>query len=157
MPRSIPWGLAVLERFAGRTHIDLGMAVERPGDPVRKLFALGLGAVVALAADGTGVAQDDPSSVRVEVRVWQHVENGQNIHVSARPEGGLWRTLGTRRLRLDDGFDPTDTFRYGDIAVDVPLWNWASPVTVEVRVWQHVEDGPVADEPAQPVDDATWD
>ena len=91
---------------------------------MRKLFALGLGAVLALAADGTGVAQDDPSSVRVQVRVWQHVENGQNIHVSARPEGGLWRTFGTRRLRLDDGFDDTDTFRYGDIALDVPLWNW---------------------------------
>ena len=111
------------------------------GWPARAVAAAAIATLLGLVGlGGAGAAEYDPGTVRVEVRVWQHVENGQNIHVSVRPEGGLWRTFGTRRLRLDDGFDPTDTFRYGDIALDVPLWNWASPVTVEVRVWQHVRN-----------------
>ena len=40
----------------------------------------------------------------------------------------------------DDGLSPSGRRRYGDIALDVPLLNSASPVTVEVRVWQDVGD-----------------
>ena len=35
--------------------------------------------------------------------------------------GACGRRLGLGALPLDDGFDDTDTFRYGDVALDVPL------------------------------------
>lgn len=78
--------------------------------------------------------------VGVEVRVWQHVEDGGDIRVGARPEEGSWRTLGMHALPLDDGTDPGGWYRYGDIAIDVPWRAGASPVTVYVRIWQRVGD-----------------
>ena len=44
-----------------------------------------------------------------------------SIYISARPAGGLWRTLGTIPLPLDDGVSSTGRFRFGDISLDVPL------------------------------------
>ena len=78
--------------------------------------------------------------MRVEVRVLQNVEDGREIHISARPAAGLWQTLGRIPLALDDGFSPRGRYRYGDISVDVGLPNRSSPVTVHVRVWQDVRD-----------------
>ena len=66
--------------------------------------------------------------MNVEVRVWQRVSNALSIHISARPQGGSWATLGTLPLPLDDGFSSGGTFRFGDISVE----------GVEVRVWQRV-------------------
>ncbi len=91
---------------------------------------LGLEVVAGVGAQGEATA-------RVEVRVWQDVGDELDIQISARPAAGSWRTLGTIALPLDDGVSSTG-YNYGDIALDVPLANWASPVTVEVRVWQNV-------------------
>ena len=70
------------------------------------------------------------STANVEVRVWQRVDDGHRIYISARPEGGDWGTLGTIRLPLDDGYSSSGNYRYGDITVE----------GVEVRVWQEVSD-----------------
>ncbi|MCY3506106.1 MAG: hypothetical protein OXH41_08090 [Chloroflexi bacterium] len=56
----------------------------------------------------------------VQLRVWQHIANPLRIYVSARHETGSWATLGTIPLSLD-GVSSRGTFRYGDIALDVPL------------------------------------
>ena len=53
----------------------------------------------------------------VEVRVWQDVRDGRRIHLSARPEGGFWRELGTVPLPLDDGQSATGRYRYGDVVI----------------------------------------
>ena len=78
--------------------------------------------VSAAATAPTGATADhgeDPASVEViiELRVWQHVSDADNIWVSARPKGGSWRTLGTIRFPLDDGFAWGDNYRYGDTAI----------------------------------------
>ena len=92
----------------------------------------------------------------MEVRVWQDVGDEREIHVSARPASGSWRTLGTIPLPLDDGFSSTGRYRYGDIALDVPLASQASPATVEVRVWQDVGDSARIDVSARPAG-GDWD
>ena len=106
------------------------------GSVARGLVILALAAVLGLAVVATGAAQSE-TTARVEVRVWQDVGDELDIQISARPATGSWRTLGTIPLPLDDGVSATG-YRYGDIALDVPLANWASPVTVQVRVWQNV-------------------
>ena len=57
----------------------------------------------------------------VEVRVWQQIRDPLRIHIGARAADGDWEALGTSRLLLDDGFAPSGSYRYGDIALDVPL------------------------------------
>ncbi len=90
----------------------------------------------ALAQSGSG----EPGAATVEVRVWQEVEDELSIYISARSAGGSWRTLGTIPLPLDDGVSSSGRFRFGDVAVDVPLQGRPDPATVEVRVWQDVGD-----------------
>ena len=107
------------------------------GSVARGLVILALVAVLGLVVVATGAAQGSGQTARVEVRVWQDVGDELDIQISARPAAGSWRTLGTIPLPLDDGVSATG-YRYGDIALDVPLANWASPVTVQVRVWQNV-------------------
>ena len=92
------------------------------------------------AAGGAGAAEYGAGVVRVEVRVLQNVEDGREIHISARPATGSWQALGRIPLALDDGFSPRGRYRYGDVSLDVPLPNRASPATVEVRVWQDVRN-----------------
>ena len=81
------------------------------------------------------------SEATVEVRVWQGVSNAFNLHISARPAGGSWRTLGTIPLDMS-GLSSRGTFTYGDTTVAVPLSGARAPsqVNVEVRVWQSVSD-----------------
>ena len=76
--------------------------------PLLGLFALALVAIT--------VAQSDSGAV-AEVRVWQKIDDPLNIHVSARATGGSWETLGTIRIRLDDGLSPDGRYRYGDFTV----------------------------------------
>ena len=61
-----------------------------------------------------------PSQVNVQVRVWQSVSDALNLYISARPEAGSWRALGTIPLDMS-GLNSRGTFRYGDIEVAVPL------------------------------------
>lgn len=97
--------------------------------------ALGLSAMAGAEATGEGVR-----TVRIEVRVWQSLEDGREIHLSARPADGSWRTLGTIPLPLDDGFSDSGHYRYGDTSLGVPVPTQAIPPTVEVRVWQQVRN-----------------
>ena len=63
----------------------------------------------------------------VEVRVWQDVNNARNIYISARPDGGSWRTLGTIPIPLTDGVSSSGSFRYGDITLAVELEDAVEP------------------------------
>ena len=96
--------------------------------------------LAAVLGAGTATAQGEPA-VRIEVRVWQNVGNERDIRISARPADGSWRTLGTVRLYLNDGFSGDGRYRYGDTSLDVPLASWAISAMVEVRVWQSVNAG----------------
>ena len=102
---------------------------------MRRLTLVAVAAVLGLAVVATGAAQGE-ATARIEVRVWQDVEDEREIHVSARPASGSWRTLGTIPLPLDDGFSSAGD-RYGEFVVDVPLVDWAEPRVVHVRVWQN--------------------
>ena len=106
-----------------------------PGASLLRLAVLVLIAVVGLAAVAGGEAQGGATAT-VEVRVWQHVENGRDIYVNARAVGGAW--AGLTELALDDGFSTTGRFRFGDVSFEVPLANYEAPVPVEVRVWQDI-------------------
>ncbi len=108
---------------------------------LRKLAVAGLSVVLGLIAVPLGAAEGESyaeTTASVEVRVWQHVRDGRNIYISARPVRGSWRMLGAISLPLDDGLSSSGRYRYGDIALDVPLR--ASTVGVEARVWQDVRD-----------------
>ena len=106
-----------------------------------------VGALLLLAvaaAPGSADAQReaaDEETVRIELRVWQDIEDDLDISVSARPADGSWQTLGVIPLPLDDGHSSSGHFRYGNITLAVPLTERATPVHIEMRVWQHVEDG----------------
>ncbi len=98
-----------------------------------------LAAVVCALALITGSSAQERQEAVVEVRVWQDVGDELDIYISARPRGGSWRPFGTIALPLDDGESASGRYRYGDIFLDVPLTGPGS-ATVEVRVWQAVED-----------------
>ena len=81
-----------------------------------------VGLVVALAVSiGAGVLAQSQRTANVEVRVWEDVNDPKRNYISARPEGGSWRTLGTIPLPLTDGVSSSGRFRYGDITLAVPL------------------------------------
>ena len=85
--------------------------------------------VVALGASiGYGVHAQGQRTANVEVRVWEDVNDASANYISARPEGGSWRTLGTIPLPLTDGVSSTGRFRYGDITVEVLLPNAPSSI-----------------------------
>ncbi len=94
---------------------------------------------LASAVSAEGVEYGPPSA-RVEIRVWQGVGDELDIRVSARPADGSWRTLGTIPLALDDGLSSSGQYRYGDITLSTLLTGSASSATVEVRIWQDVDD-----------------
>ena len=76
-------------------------------------------AVIGVAIIATVAAQDS-NTANVEVRVWQSTSDAESLYISARPEGGSWRTLGTIPLDMS-GVNSRGTFRYGDITVAVPV------------------------------------
>ena len=86
-------------------------------------------AVLFAAAPGAGLGSAETeagvSTVTVEMRLWQDVHNAENVWISARPQGGDWRTLGTIPFPLDAG-DGAATYRYRDLAI----------AGAELRVWQ---------------------
>ena len=59
------------------------------------------------------------TSVNIEIRVWENVNDPERNFISARPEGGNWRVLGTIAIPLTDG--QSGDYRYGDIDLTVPL------------------------------------
>ena len=108
----------------------------------RLKFAL-VGALLLLAAataSGSAVAAAG-DTVRVELRVWQDIDDDRSISVSARPADGSWQTLGVIPLLLDDGHSSGGRYRYGNITLAVSLRDRTTPLNVDMRVWQHVENG----------------
>ena len=65
-------------------------------------------------------AQSGGDTANIEVRVWEATGDAERNYISARPEGGSWRTLGTIPLNMDQE-NERGTFRYADITVAVPL------------------------------------
>ena len=86
------------------------------------LFALaafaGLGGAVVHAGN-----HDRADVVAVDMRIWQHVDDPENVWISARPAGGDWGALGTFRFGFDNSdegggwFWPYGQYRYGDLAL----------------------------------------
>ena len=86
------------------------------------LFALaafaGLGGAVVHAGN-----HDRADVVVVELRVWQDVDDLEDVWVSARPADGEWSDLGTFRFEFNQGggdsfwYWPHGDYRYGDLAV----------------------------------------
>jgi len=129
----------------------------RSGTLLGRLAVAALAALLGLAVLAPGWAQGERErGSRVEVRVWQNVGDELDIYVSARSVTGSWRTLGILPLPLDDGFSPTGQYRYGDIALDVPLADRAVPATVDVRVWQDVYDSARIYISARPAGGSWW-
>ena len=102
----------------------------------------GAACAIALAVSLVAVAAAQPGrTAGVEVRVWQDARDARALYVSARPEGGSWRALGTIPLDMR-GLSASGRFRFGDVALAVPLPD-AQPgrtAGVEVRVWQDARD-----------------
>ena len=105
--------------------------------PRRSLIAVVLAGVFGLVLFAGAGAQSAPTA-NVEVRVWQRISDARALYISARPEGGSWRTLGTIPIDMS-GISGSRAYRYGDITVTVPRAGTSAAV-VEVRVWQRVRD-----------------
>ena len=108
-----------------------------------RLLSLSFVAAVALAlgslggAANTALAEDDAAvggeTVVIEMRIWQHVDDADNIWISARPKGGRWDTLGTIPFPLDHragGYSTVSKYRYADLAMG----------GIGLRVWQPETD-----------------
>ena len=80
-----------------------------------------LATALAVSVAAGVIAQRDGRSATVEIRVWEDVNAPERNYISARPEGGSWRTLGTIPIPLTDGVSGSGRFRYGDVALAVPL------------------------------------
>ena len=61
-------------------------------------IALGVAAAAGAGAPAEATGAEAPEygagTLRLEVRVWQDVENERDIHVGARRADGSWRRLG---------------------------------------------------------------
>ena len=115
-------GIYVSARPAGGSWATLGtIPLDLDGLSSSRAYRYGDIAIEAPLSD-----EPDAARATVEVRVWQKVADGRGIYVSARPAGGSWATLGTIPLDLD-GLSRSHAYRYGDIAVDVPLGNEPAP------------------------------
>ena len=98
------------------------------------------GAIAALLASfgigDTALAESDDAggeTVVIELRIWQNVEDAEDVWVSARPQGGDWDTLGTVPFRLDShwaAYSDSSVHHYKDLAI----------AGVELRVWQRAEE-----------------
>lgn len=101
---------------------------------MKRILAL-VATVVALVVVA-GVAAQSESTANVEVRVWQRVTDAESLFISARPEGGSWRTLGTIPLGRGEASayarSASGSYRYSDITL--------AEVGVDVRVWQRTSD-----------------
>lgn len=74
--------------------------------------------IAVLAGIAIAAAQGAFSSV--EVRVWQDTRDDRNLYLSARYEGGSWRTLGTVPVDVSR-ISASGRWRYGDIVLTVPV------------------------------------
>ena len=98
-------------------------------------LALLTAGVVAAIAPAVAATQQDgdvaPVDVVIELRVWQHVDEPENIQVSARPLGGDWGTVGTIPFPLENVYEARGSryisyYHYGDLTV----------AGAALRIWQ---------------------
>ena len=106
---------------------------------VRAWFAIGLAVILGVVVCASVAAQSDDTAY-VKVLVWQDVTDEEVIYINAQPAVGSSDALDMTPLLLDDGFDPGNFYRYGDIALDVEFGQ-VGTVRVEIRIWQDVQDG----------------
>ena len=98
------------------------------------LIGMLLTAVVSAAAtgdEGPPAPDSGAETVIIELRVWQHVDDAEDLWVSGRPKDGRWDTLGTIPLPPDaiaGGYADISHHRYGDVVI----------ADVQLRVWQRV-------------------
>ena len=91
------------------------------------LVAAGISTSAVAAGDGERSASSDAAVI--QLRIWQHVDDAENIWISARAQGGRWDTLGTIPVPesgYGGGHSETSRHRYGVLAV----------AGVGLRVWQ---------------------
>ena len=103
---------------------------------MRRLLIALVATIMGIGTLGTAHPYGE-STTTIELRVWQGLEDGTEIAIGARAADGSWGDLAMVPLPLDDGFSTTGAFRYGQTTLSVPLTT-ASPLDVEVRVWQAV-------------------
>ncbi len=77
-------------------------------------------ALVIAALAGLAIAAAQGAFTSVEVRVWQDTRDDRNLYLSARYEGGSWRTLGTVPVDVSR-VSASGRWRYGDIVLTVPV------------------------------------
>ena len=119
---------------------------------VAVVVAAVLGAVASRDGDAETIASTyGTTRVSVELRVWQHVDDGSKIALTAWVAAHGWYTPEPIPLALDDGLSSTGRFRYGDVTVDVPRPEWTSPLGIQTRIWQDVLNDQVIYVSARPV------
>lgn len=120
------------------------MHAPSPASPVnlvgpRVALALALVAVVvgAIGMSGLEAADRDadatPDPAVIELRIWQYVDDAEELWISARPRGGRWDTLGTipvAQSGYGGGHSETSMHGYGVLAV----------AGVGLRVWQRANE-----------------
>ena len=81
-------------------------------------------------------ADDDDAGgeVVVELRIWQHVNDERNLHVSARLQGGRWDAHGTRAVQLQYGLGGLGRYSYDTLSIG----------GVELGIWQRRPQAPGA-------------
>lgn len=82
-----------------------------------KFAIIGAALIVAISVGAYTFAQGT-ANTSVEVRVWQRSNDLSAVFVSARPDGGSWRDLGTIPLAMDQR---QGAFLYSDIELDVAI------------------------------------
>ena len=111
-----------------RDDLDISISARPQGGSWQTLGTVELPLDDGVSATGSrygDIALDVPlrtggPAAAIEVRVWQNVGNPRLIYISARHAGGLWSTLGTVRMPMDE-ISLTGRFRYSDITLEVPL------------------------------------
>ena len=116
--------------------------MKRSARPAIAFLVAALLLAAGSAGDGAGAQGGSAGgdTVRIEMRVWQALDDDLRVSVGARPQDGSWETLGVTALPLDDGHSSGGHYRYGDATLAVPLSNRATPAHIEMRVWQDVEN-----------------
>ena len=99
-----------------------------------------LAAMLLSVCVGTGwpsaeAADDDAGGeVIVELRVWQDVNDQENLYVSARLQGGRWDAHGTRAVQLQYGLGGLGRYNYDTLSIG----------GVELGIWQRKPQAPGA-------------
>ena len=98
------------------------------------LAAMLLGVSAGEGLPRADAADDAGGEVIVELRIWQDVNDEQNLHVSARLQGGRWDAHGTRAVQLQYGLGGLGRYNYDTLSIG----------GVELGIWQRKPQAPGA-------------